>query len=119
MSIEISRIPAHDPVLKGEYVTFYISSGLYNCYSSSFEWYLDGNLVSTEDTFTTVFDDNISEHNLSVTVTEYVDKSWMGGNFYGGIFKGNFSGGTFNYGNLNDCCVISQLNSNKRFTSKI
>lgn len=118
MSIQINRIPSHDPVSKGENVIFYISPETYNCYNSSFKWYLDGNLVSTQDTFTTVFD-NIGTYTLSVEVTENLDKSWLGGDFYGGIFKGNFSGGTFNYGNLNDCCVISEISNPKKFTSKI
>ena len=117
-NITIDRIPSYDPVSKNEYVTFYISSGSYNCYNSSFKWFLDGQLVGTEDTYTTTFDTN-GIYSIFVEVNEYLDKSWLGGNFYGGKFNGAFSGGTFNYGNLNDCCVISEIQNPKFFTSKI
>lgn len=117
MSIEIGRIPSHTPILPGENVTFYIASGQSNCYYASFEWFLDGVLVGTENTLTLSFN-KISGYTVSVNVSEYCNKSWLGGDFYGGDFRGAFSGGTFNYGNLNDCIKISQTPKPKIFTTK-
>ena len=118
MSISIGRTPSHSPITPGENVTFYIISGQTNCEYASFEWYLDNIIVGTQNTITLSFDD-IGEKKISVKVKEYTTPSWIGGNFYGGIFRGAFSGGTFHYGNLNDCCLISQTNDTKIFTTKI
>jgi len=108
MAIVISRTPS-GIVNPGDIVVFSVVSGTSTCLNASFQWYLDNGsgavLVSDDCTFVLTIP-SIGIYNVYVTITEYPNAYWTGGQFYGGSFNGNFFGGTFNYGNLNNCQTI-------------
>lgn len=97
-----------------------------SCSFASFYWYLSGvttgiQLVSRNNTYIT--DSTITPadygNKVWVTVNNYSETYWNGGEFYGGNFGGNFGGGTFHYGQLNDCFYLKQEIKPKPFIEDI
>ena len=110
IDISYSTIPNSSSLL------FYVSLGVSTSFYASFEWYLNGTLVSNESTYTLV--SPINGDQVYVKRKDYVTGCtpyWRDGQFYGGEFTGNFSGGTFQYGMLNGVQYVQQLPKPKPF----
>ena len=85
-----------------------------SCSFGSFKWFRipfsspsSRQLVSENTSYTTTTPPIINDQ-IYVSVTEYLETYWLGGEFYGGDFSGNFGGGTFHYGQLNNCFYLKQ-----------
>ena len=97
-------------------VLFSVVSGD-SCLTTSYEWYLNNNLVGTESTYNLIYP--ISGDVVYVKVKNFAAEHcpiyWHDGQFYGGRFIGNFAGGTFYYGYLNSCQYVFSSPKQKPF----
>lgn len=95
-----------------------------SCSFASFKWwYLSGGtlipkMVSQDNIYITKTPPSNGDQ-IWVTVKNYAETYWNGGEFYGGNFYGNFGGGTFHYGQLNDCFYLKQEIKPKPFIEDI
>ena len=115
--IVIQRTPS-GTVYPGQTVNFTIVSGVSSCLYASFEWYLNDEIVSTDNNLSLVLPE-IGGYSVYVKVNEFCQVFWHNGHFYGGSFNGNFSGGTFYYGYLNKTYYDQQTKKPKPFVENI
>lgn len=98
-------------------ILFTIISGVEPSIITAYEWYLNNNLVGTEQTYT--LENPITGDEVHVKVKNYAAEHcpiyWHDGQFYGGEFYGEFGGGTFYYGYLNGSQYVFQSPKQKPF----
>lgn len=102
----------------------YSIAGGSSCSIASYQWILtpfgtsQKIIVGSNNTYFKS-DPQTTGDEITVTVTNFTETYWTGGEFYGGDFRGNFGGGTFHYGQLNDCFYLKQEIKPKPFIEDI